>query len=193
MAAALHIDLPDFLARANAEPRIVADAETRMAYVLDLARANIAADGGPFAAAVFERESGRLLGAGANRVVPAHCSSAHAEILALSMAQARLGGHDLGAAGLPACELVTSAEPCAMCLGAVIWSGVRHLACGASGADVVALGFDEGPRPADWREELRSRGITLTTGLLRDAACAILADYRAAGGRIYNARGGGCA
>lgn len=189
--AALHLDLPDFLARANAEARVIADATARMAYVLELARANIAAAGGPFAAAVFERESGRLLGAGANRVVPAHCSSAHAEILALSLAQARLGGHDLGAAGLPACELVTSAEPCTMCLGAVIWSGVRHLVCGASGADVVALGFDEGPRPADWREELRSRGIALTTGVLRAQACAILADYHASGGPIYNARGGG--
>jgi tRNA(Arg) A34 adenosine deaminase TadA len=136
---------------------------------------------------VFERESGRLLGAGANRVVAATCSSAHAEIIALSLAQARLGSHDLGAPGLPACELVTSAEPCAMCLGATLWSGVRHLVCAASGEDVVALGFDEGPRPADWRAELHGRGIGLTLGLMREAACTILHAYRAAGGPIYNA------
>jgi tRNA(Arg) A34 adenosine deaminase TadA len=191
MSTALCIDLPEFLARANAEPRVVADAAARMAYVLELARANIATGGGPFAAAVFERDSGRLLGAGANRVVAAACSSAHAEIIALSLAQARLGSHDLGAPGLPACELVTSAEPCAMCLGATLWSGVRHLVCAASGEDVVALGFDEGPRPADWRAELHRRGIGLTLGVMREAACAILRDYHAGGGPIYNARGGG--
>jgi tRNA(Arg) A34 adenosine deaminase TadA len=191
MSAALHIELPDFLARANAEPCVLPAPAARMGFVLELVRANIATGGGPFAAAVFERDSGRLVAAGANRVVASCCSAAHAEVLALSLAQARLGSHDLGAAGLPACELVTSAEPCAMCLGAVIWSGVRSLVCAARGTDVVALGFDEGPRPADWIGELGARGIAVTTDLLRDAACALLRDYRASGGPIYNARGGG--
>jgi tRNA(Arg) A34 adenosine deaminase TadA len=191
MNAALHIELPDFLVRANAENLVLPDATARMGFVLELVRANIATGGGPFAAAVFERDSGRLLAAGANRVVASCCSAAHAEVLALSLAQARLGSHDLGAAGLPACELVTSAEPCAMCLGAVIWSGVRGLVCAARGTDVVAQGFDEGPRPADWIGELQGRGIAVTTDLLRDTACALLRDYRASGGPIYNARGGG--
>jgi len=190
MDAALHVDLPEFLARANAAPRTLPGAEARMRFVLALARENVAHGGGPFAAAVFERAGGRLLGAGANRVVASHCSAAHAEILALSLAQARAGTHDLGAAGLPACELVASAEPCAMCLGAVIWSGVRGLVCGATGDDVVALGFDEGPRPADWTAELQSRGIVVATGLLRDEAREILRAYRAGGGPIYNARAG---
>jgi tRNA(Arg) A34 adenosine deaminase TadA len=191
MNSALHIELPEFLARANAEPRVIADAAARMGFVLDLVRANIATGGGPFAAAVFERDSGRLVAAGANRVVASCCSAAHAEVLALSLAQARLGSHDLGGAGLPACELVTSAEPCAMCLGAVIWSGVRSLVCAARGTDVMALGFDEGPRPADWGGELRERGIAVATDLMRNEACALLRDYRASGGPIYNARGGG--
>jgi tRNA(Arg) A34 adenosine deaminase TadA len=191
MDAALHIELPEFLVRANAEACVLPAPDARMHFVLELVRANIATGGGPFAAAVFERDSGRLVAAGANRVVASCCSAAHAEVLALSLAQARLGNHDLGAAGLPACELVTSAEPCAMCLGAVIWSGVRSLACAARGMDVVALGFDEGPRPADWIGELGARGIAVTTDLLRDEACALLRDYRASGGPIYNARGGG--
>jgi tRNA(Arg) A34 adenosine deaminase TadA len=139
---------------------------------------------------VFERNSGRLLAAGANRVVTSHCSSAHAEILALSLAQARVGNHDLGAPGLPECELVASAEPCAMCLGAVLWSGVRSLVCAASGADVIAQGFDEGPRPTDWIAQLQTRDIRVETGLLREEALAILRAYRKAGGPIYNARGG---
>ena len=189
MPATLQIALPDFLIDANARPRVFPDAAARMAFVLDLVRANIANGGGPFAAAVFERDSGRLLAAGANRVVESRCSAAHAEVLALSLAQARLGNHDLGAIGLPECELVASAQPCTMCLGAVIWSGVRSLVCAARSDDVVAIGFDEGVRTPDWIGELERRGITVTTDLLRDEACALLRDYQSSGGAIYNARG----
>lgn len=190
MDAALHIELPEFLVRANAAAPCLPLPDERMRFVLGLARENIAVGGGPFAAAVFERVGGRLVAAGVNRVVATHCSSAHAEVLALSLAQQKFGSHDLGAAGLPACELVSSAEPCAMCLGAVLWSGVRHLVCGARGEDVAALGFDEGPRSLDWISELHRRGVDVTTDVQREAALAILRDYASGGGLIYNARSG---
>lgn len=190
MQAALHIELPEFLARENAVPRVLPAAEARMRFVLDLLRANIAAGGGPFAAAVFEADGGRLLAAGVNRVVAGHCSTAHAEILALSLAQQRIGNHDLGAAGLPTHELVASAAPCAMCLGAIAWSGVRRVVCAARAEDVAALGFDEGPKPDSWVDALQARGIAVVTDLLRADAVALLHGYRAAGGPIYNARGG---
>ncbi len=190
MSDALHIGLPPFLVQANSEPRVLATPEARMGYVLELVRANIAADGGPFAAAVFEHDSGLLVAAGTNRVVSGYCSAAHAEILALSLAQAKLNTHDLSADGLPACELVTSAEPCVMCFGAVIWSGVRSLICAAHSEDVEAIGFDEGPRPENWMSELEARGITVTTGLLRDTARTLLREYNARNGVIYNARCG---
>ena len=108
-------------------------------------------------------------------------------MLALTLAQRRLGHYDLGASSFPACELVSSAEPCLMCLGAVLWSGVRYLVCGARGEDVTALGFDEGPKPHEWIGELRRRGIEVRADVLRDEACKILRDYQAAGGLIYNA------
>ncbi len=188
MDTALHLDLPDFLARANARDLVLPRAEDRMRFVLELARENVAADGGPFAAAVFERDSGRLLAAGANRVVASGYSCAHAEMLALTLAQRQAGHYDLGRPPHPACELVSSAEPCLMCLGAVLWSGVRGLVCGARGEDVCAVGFDEGPKPADWPDELRRRGIGVTPDVLRDEARALLRDYQAAGLPVYNAR-----
>ncbi|MCC6916541.1 nucleoside deaminase [Nitrosomonas sp.] len=188
MDTALHIRLPAFLIQASDEPRVLTAPEARMGYVLELVHANMAAGGGPFAAAVFERDSGLLVSAGANRVVPGHCSAAHAEILALSLAQAKLSTHDLSEDDLPAYELVTSAEPCVMCFGAVIWSGVRSLVCAARSDDVEAIGFDEGPRPENWIGELEARGITVTTGLLRDSARKLLHDYYACNGKIYNAR-----
>lgn len=188
--AALHIELPAWLAAAAAGQGPLAADEARMAFVVALARRSVAEGGGPFAAAVFESASGRLVAAGVNQVMAAHCSAAHAEILALSLAQQAVGRHELGAAGLPAHELVTSAEPCAMCLGAVVWSGVRRLVCGARDEDVRAIGFDEGAKPAGWPELLAGRGIAVRRDVLRAEAAAVLRDYAAMGGAIYNGRAG---
>ncbi|MGE5318937.1 MAG: nucleoside deaminase [Hyphomicrobiaceae bacterium] len=188
MDTVLRFELPEFLVRANMRELVLPQGEDRMRFVLGLARENIAAGGGPFAAAVFEHDSGRLLAAGANRVIASGYSCAHAEMIALSLAQRRLKHYDLGAASFPHCELVSSAEPCIMCLGAVLWSGVRYLSCGARAEDVAALGFDEGPKPPDWIGALRRRGIEVSSDVLRDEACVILREYQAAGRPIYNAR-----
>jgi tRNA(Arg) A34 adenosine deaminase TadA len=185
--SALSFALPEFLQRANASPVCLSTAASRMRFVLDLVATNVASNGGPFAAAVFERETGRLVAAGVNRVVSTQCSAAHAEVLALSLAQQRLGDFDLGKAALPELELVSSAEPCVMCIGALLWSGVRHLICGARGEDVVAIGFDEGPKHPQWQDELRARGVNITTDVLRAESVALLQAYAHAGGPIYNA------
>lgn len=73
-----------------------------------------------------------------------------------------------------------------MCLGAIPWSGVEHVVCGATKEDVEAAGFDEGARPTDWQAQLQARGIALTTGILRDRARDVLNAYRDSGGNIYN-------
>lgn len=163
--------------------------ELRMQLVLELARANVVHQtGGPFGAAVFEQESGRLLSVGVNRVIPHHCSLAHAEMLAISFAQQALQTYDLGGPTQPAYELVTSSQMCAMCFGAVPWSGVRRVVCGASSQDVERItGFDEGPVPVDSKQQLAKRGIQVIEHVLRPEACQVLKDYVAAGGIVYNA------
>lgn len=75
-----------------------------------------------------------------------------------------------------------------MCLGAVMWSGVRRLVCGARGADAEAVGFDEGAKPAAWPEALERRGILVLRDVCREQAAAVLRDYHASGGIIYNPR-----
>lgn len=162
------------------------DVEARMAFVIGAARLNIERGGGPFAAGVFERQSGRLVALGVNRVEAEGLSILHAEIMALSLAQKKTGGFDLSAPGLPAHELVTSAAPCAMCLGALPWSGVARLVAGARAEDVEAVGFDEGAKPADWRAGLSTRGIEVIADVLREEAVSVLRDYAAKGGEIYN-------
>jgi tRNA(Arg) A34 adenosine deaminase TadA len=192
-AAALRftLDLPPWaVTELNALPTHMATPEERMAAVLRFARLNFEQEtGGPFAAGVFERDSGRLVVIGVNRVLASHCSSAHAEVMAISLAQQLLGVYDLGGPGLPAHQLVVNWRPCAMCYGAVLWSGVRSLVIAGDGPELEAItGFDEGPVHPDWRGELAQRGIELAEDVLRDAA---LADYRAyAASRqfVYNAR-----
>ncbi len=168
------------------------DAAERMRWVIELSRQNVEhVSGGPFAAAIFACGSGRLLGAGVNRVEPLNCSPAHAEMMAIAFAQQNLRTWDLGRdAGKPA-ELVTSSQPCLMCLGATLWSGVTRLVYSAANADVTAiLGFDEGPLPPAWRQELQKRGITVEAEFLRAEAAAVLELYKKKQGTIYNSRKG---
>jgi tRNA(Arg) A34 adenosine deaminase TadA len=173
------------------QPRRFAGAEARMRLAISLAAENARrGTGGPFGAAVFERASGRLVAVGVNRVEPTGQSHAHAELLALALAQRARGTWDLAARGLPAHELVSSSEPCAMCFGAIPWSGVASLVCGARAADAEAIGFDEGPKPARWVAALEQRGITVVRDVLRSEARARLAAYAAASRTIYVPAGG---
>ncbi len=168
--------------------------EQRMAYVIALSRRNVLADtGGPFAAAIFERDSGRLIAPAVNIVVPGNTSVAHAETMAFMLAQQRLESFDLGAAHLPPMELYASSQPCIQCFGNTWWSGVAGLVIGARADDVEQLtGFREGPLPRDWVDLLEHRAaplkpVTVTRDLLRDEARAVLALYRDRGGFVYNA------
>lgn len=185
------LSLPDWIEEILGDPdRSYPDPRDRMRLAVELARRNVErGTGGPFGAAVFELEGFRLVAPGVNRVIPECCSVAHAETLALMLAQKRLASFDLGAPGLPPCELATSAEPCAMCYGALPWSGIRRLAYGATREDVAAIGFDEGDKPGNWAAALEARGIRVVHALLREEARAALESYRRGGGLIYNTGG----
>jgi tRNA(Arg) A34 adenosine deaminase TadA len=166
--------------------------EERMAAVIRFSQLNFEqGTGGPFAAGVFERDSGKLIVIGVNRVMPMNCSSAHAEVMALSLAQKQLGVYDLGGPGQPAHQLVVNWRPCAMCFGAVLWSGVRSLVIAGSGPELEELtGFDEGPVHPNWVEELRKRDIDLVNDVLRAEAIGVYRAFRDSGSFVYNARKG---
>ena len=159
-----------------------------MELAIGLARANIEhGTGGPFGAAVFESESGKLVSVGMNLVVSNHNTTLHAEMVAFMMAGQRLSSYTLGADGMPAYELVASCDPCAMCLGAMLWSGVRRVVCGAAREDAWRLGFEEGPVFSASYRYLEDRGIEFVREVLRAEAADVLRAYRERGGRIYNA------
>jgi tRNA(Arg) A34 adenosine deaminase TadA len=187
LLTSLHLKLPPWLDPADLPP-VLPDLEDRMRLVLGLAARNVVErTGGPFGAAVAECDSGRLVSVGVNVVVPQHCALAHAEVMALGLAQAARRTFDLGAARMPHMQLVSSSQMCAMCLGAVLWSGVSEVVFATTAEDVIGtIGFDEGPTPPDYEGSLRERGISVRTGVLRDEGLAILRRYVADGAPTYN-------
>ncbi len=181
------IHLPPWVAGfLRRSPQVFDTDRERMRLAVALARENVERrTGGPFGAAVFD-ENGRLVAPGMNLVMSSNCSILHAEIVAIALAQKNLGRYDIGDGGRSRYTLAASAEPCAMCFGAVPWSGVARLVCGARGADARRIGFDEGPKPSGWRKALQARGIEVTRDVLREEAVAVLALYVDMGGPIYN-------
>ena len=182
----LGITLPAWVEERVAGEGPLATDDARMTLAVGLARENVARGGGPFGAVVVERESGRVVAAGVNLVVPERSSLLHAEVVAVLAAERRLGHHALRGEGLAEHELVSSCDPCAMCLGATLWSGVRRLVCGADRTDAEAVGFDEGPVFDASYAYLEARGVEVVRGVLREEAAAVLLEYAEGGGPVYN-------
>jgi tRNA(Arg) A34 adenosine deaminase TadA len=153
----IRITNPDWVNEMVDLDRPYPDDDARIRVAIEVARENVLrGTGGPFGAAVFEADTGKLVGVGTNGVLRLNNSSAHAEMVALAMAQARVGHFTLLSGGKPRHELFSSCEPCAMCLGATLWSGVTRLVFAATRDDAMRLGFDEGPLRRARRADLQS-------------------------------------
>jgi len=181
------VSLPGWVSSAVDFERSYESDVERMRLAVFIARENVRYEtGGPFGAAIFEAETGRLVSVGVNRVVALNNSTLHAEMVAFMLAQAKLQSYTLGGPGQPAHELFTSCEPCAMCLGATPWSGVTRVVWAATREDAGRLAFDEGPVFQATYDYLTARGIRFAAGPLRDEARRILIEYDRQGGEIYN-------
>jgi tRNA(Arg) A34 adenosine deaminase TadA len=182
----LSIDIPDFVGELvenhQRQSAALATPEARMRLACALAEANVEHGGSPFGAVVFA--GARPVAAGVNCVLASGYSIAHAEIVALMHAQHVLAGQPVEGPY----SLVSSAEPCCQCFGALVWSGVSELVFGAAREDVEAIGFDEGPKPEAWADVLRNKGIAVVETLCRPEAQLALQRYAARGGAIYGLR-----
>ncbi len=141
----------------------------------------IAKGSGPFLAAVYD-DKGTLIAKTANSVVSEDCSNNHAEMNVIRAAEKALGTYDLSAYNLSLC--VTS-EPCMMCLGGIMWSGIKAVYYGVPSKRVEEItGFDEGFKP-DWFNEFKKRGITVYGNIEVDAGEKVLHDYVKSGNTVY--------
>jgi tRNA(Arg) A34 adenosine deaminase TadA len=125
---------------------------------IETASGNIADGGGPFGAVVVRE--GRVISRSGNRVVSEHDPTAHAEVLAIRMAAAALGTHDLSG-----CVIYSSCEPCPMCLGAIYWSGIRRVVYASDRYRAAAAGFDDEMIYSELALDKESRSIRMDRAL----------------------------
>lgn len=125
---------------------------------IETASGNIADGGGPFGAVVVR--DGKVISRSGNRVVSEHDPTAHAEVLAIRMAAAALGTHDLSD-----CVIYSSCEPCPMCLGAIYWSGIRRVVYASDRHRAAAAGFDDEMIYSELALDIGSRSICMDRAL----------------------------
>ncbi|MCL8025732.1 nucleoside deaminase [Nocardioides bruguierae] len=103
---------------------------------LDLAKANVAAGGGPFGALIVR--GGEVIATGQNRVTRDLDPTAHAEVTAI-----RAACQVVGDFSLTGCTLYTSCEPCPLCLAASLWARLDRVVYAADRDDAARGGFDD--------------------------------------------------
>lgn len=141
----------------------------------------IAKGSGPFLAAIYD-EKGNLIAKEANSVVKETCSHNHAEMNTIKAAEKALKTYDLSAHNL---SLYVTAEPCIMCLGGIMWSGIKEVYYGVPSKLVEEItGFDEGFKP-DWLEEFKKRHITVYGNIETKAGAEVLREYVEQGHTVY--------
>ena len=140
---------------------------------------------GPFYAAVVDGQ-GAVVAESANSVVPSQCSHNHAEMNAIALAEKALGTWKLAGRGL---TLYTTAEPCMMCVGGILWSGIGRVVYSVATESVERItGFDEGFKP-NWRDEFAKRGIEVVGPVAPEVGEAVLTEYMNRQGVVYAPRG----
>lgn len=136
---------------------------------------------GPFAAAIYDAE-GNLVVKMPNTVTLGNCSHNHAEMNVIKAAEEKLGTYDLSPFHL---KLYSTSEPCLMCMGGIMWSGIKEVYYGVPTESVEEItGFDEGYKPR-WQEEFKKRGIVVYGNIERELGEKALRDYVAKGKTIY--------
>ena len=137
---------------------------------------------GPFLAAIYDKE-GNLIAKTANSVMAENCSHNHAEMNVIKEAEHVLKTYDLSAFDL---SLYVTSEPCMMCLGGIMWSGIKAVYFGVPSNRVEEItGFDEGFKP-DWLNEFQKRGITVYGGIAQAEGEKVLENYVSSGKTVYN-------
>lgn len=140
---------------------------------------------GPFYAEIYDA-NGNLVVSSSNSVVEDNCCLHHAEINTIKKAHEKFKEYSLAPENL---TIYINAEPCIMCAGAIMWSGIKTVYFGVPSSEVERItGFDEGYKP-NWIKEFKKRGITVYGNIEQQAGEKVLEDYVNSGRKIYKPRG----
>ncbi len=140
---------------------------------------------GPFYAEIYDK-NGNFVVASSNSVVEDKCCLFHAEVNTIKKAHDKFKEYSLAPEDL---TIYVNAEPCIMCAGAIMWSGIKTVYFGVPSSEVEKItGFDEGYKP-NWIKEFKKRGITVYGNIEPLAGKKVLKDYVNSGKEIYKPRG----
>lgn len=136
---------------------------------------------GPFVAAIYD-DKGNLVVKVANSVITEQCSNNHAEMNAIKAAEKKLNTYDLAPYNL---RLYVTSEPCIMCIGGIMWSGIKEVYYGVPSKKVEEItGFDEGFKP-HWFKEFKKRGIIVYGNIEPKQGEDVLVNYVKSGKKVY--------
>jgi len=148
-----------------------------MRRAIELSRRGMnAGKGGPFGAVIVR--SDEIIAEAHNEVFLRKDPTAHAEMVAIRRAAARLDHFRLGG-----CEIYTSCEPCPMCLAAIYWARIEKIHFANTADDARRIAFDD----RDLYRELtlpRAKRQIPSQQLLRDQALAVFREWQQKEDRI---------
>jgi guanine deaminase len=140
-----------------------------MARAIQLSIDNVlSGKGGPFGAVIVKNSS--IVAEGVNRVTSINDPTAHAELVAIREACAKLHTFDLHD-----CEIYASCEPCPMCLGAIYWARLARIYYGNIAADATKIGFDDSFIYQEFSKPFSQRSIPMVQMMQEQALAALRA------------------
>ena len=119
--------------------------------------------GGPFGCVIVK--DGDIIGRGHNEAIKRRDPTCHGEVMAIRDACQNLGTHDL-----TGCELYTTAEPCPMCMGAILWANIRKAYYGCRISDTDKIGFRD--------QEFYTQSTEITEELDRPECLEVFEEYQ---------------
>jgi tRNA(Arg) A34 adenosine deaminase TadA len=122
--------------------------------------------GGPFGAVIVKE--GNIVGRGHNCVLKETDPTLHGEVMAIKDACRNLNTLDLSD-----CVLYTTAEPCPMCLGAILWANIKTVYYGCNRKDTESIGF----RDNAFYKLLEKRENITVSELDREACLSLFEAY----------------
>lgn len=123
--------------------------------------------GGPFGAVIVK--DGEVISTGHNHVVINNDPTCHGEIDAIRKACEKLGTFDLSG-----CEIYTSAYPCPMCFGAILWANIEKVYYGCNTTDSEIIGF----RDKAFEDSIPEKKITMCNEINREECLKVFEEYK---------------
>jgi tRNA(Arg) A34 adenosine deaminase TadA len=124
-----------------------------MRRVIELAQRGMdTGHGGPFGAVIVK--AGEIVGEAHNEVLSSNDPTAHAELLAVRRASARLKTFNLSG-----CELYTNGAPCCMCMSSMLWARLDRVYYALSMEDSRDIGLGDEPFYEELARPLGDRRI----------------------------------